>query len=77
MPAMKVPRLGPDIKGALNRDFPDKRDEQIAKIQDSVLAICTLLGNFWSHIAKQGFTGNDQELIPASEVIKVSGIPSI
>ena len=76
MPAMKVPGLGPDIKGTLNRDFPDKRDEQIAKIPSFGLGnLCTILGNFWSHVAKQGFTGNDQELIPASEVIKFQGYP--
>ena len=30
----------------------------------------TPLTNFWSHIAKQGFTGIDQKLIPVSEIIK-------
>ena len=72
MPATKVPRLDPDIKGALDRDFLDKRDEQMAKLQASVLASYAPLANFWSHIAKQGLTGEDQELIPVSEVIKVA-----
>ena len=72
MPATKVPQFDPDTNGALDRDFPDKRDEQMAKIQASVLATCTPLTNFWSNIAKQGFTGNDQWLIPLSEIIKVT-----
>jgi len=72
MPATKVPKLDPDIKGALDRDFADRRDEQMAKIQASVLASCAPLANFWSHMSKQGFSGNDQELIPASEVVKVT-----
>ena len=70
MPATKFPRFDPDTKGAL--DFPDKMDEQMAKIQASVLAICTPLTNFWSNIAKQVCTVNDQWLIPLSEIMKVT-----
>lgn len=44
----------------------------MAKIQASVLATCTPLANFWSHITKQGCTGNDQELIPANELMKAA-----
>ena len=49
----------------------------MAKIQASVLTTCTPLANFWSHIAKQGFTSNDQELIPASEVMKAAKVSSL
>ena len=55
MPATKVPRFNHDTKGALDRDFPDKMDEQMAKIQASVLATCTPLTNFQSNITKEGF----------------------
>ena len=65
MPVTKVPRFDPDTKGAL--DFPDKRDEQMAKIQASVLATFTPLTNFWSNIVKQGFTGNDQPVAHSIE----------
>ena len=69
MPATKVPQFDPDTKGALDRDFPDRRDEQM---QASVLATFTPLTNFWPNIAKQSFTGNDQWLTPLSEIIKVT-----
>jgi len=49
MPASKVPKLDPDIKGALDRDFADRRDEQMAKIQASIMASCAPLANLWSH----------------------------
>ena len=55
MPAMKVPRLGPDIEWALNRDFSDKRDEQIAKIQASVLANLHPSGKFLVPYRQAGF----------------------
>lgn len=71
MSATKVPRLDSDIKSALGRDQPDCKDENLSKVQASILASCAPLANFWSHLRDQGFEGKADEMIPASEVIKV------
>ena len=55
--------------GSVERDQPDWRDEKLVKIKVSVLASCSTLTNFWSHLSQQGFTGTSQELSPASDVI--------
>lgn len=72
MPAAKVPKMDPDIKSALGRDQPDRRDESLSKVQASVLASCSPLANFWSHLQEQGFEGKEDELIPASDVLRVT-----
>ena len=69
MPATKVPRLDSDIKSALGRDQPDRKDENLSKVKASILASCAPLANFWSHLREQGFEGKADEMIPASEVI--------
>ena len=71
MPATKVPRFDSDIKSALGRDQPDYKDENLSKVQASILTSCAPLANFWSHLREQGFEGKANEMIPASEVIKV------
>lgn len=45
MPATKVPRLDSDIKSALGRDQPDHKDENLSKVQASILASCAPLAN--------------------------------
>ena len=70
--AVAVPKLDHDIKGALGKELPKKEDTQLAKIQAMVLAACAPLANFWSHLVEQEFTGKSDELIPASDVLKVT-----
>ena len=70
--AVAVPTLDYDIKGALGKEVPEKSDAQMAKIQATVLATCAPLANFWSHLAEQQLTGKPEELIPVSEVIKLT-----
>lgn len=70
--AVAVPTLDHDIKGALGKEIPDKSDAQMAKVQATVLATCAPLANFWSHLAEQQLTGKPEELIPVSEVIKLT-----
>ena len=67
-----VPTLDHDIKGALGKELPDKSDAQMAKAQATVLATCAPLANFWFHLAEQELTGKPEELIPVSEVIKLT-----
>ena len=67
-----VPKLDHDIKGALGKEVPEKVDAQMAKIQATVLATCAPLANFRSHLAEQELTGKPEELVPVSEVIKVT-----
>ena len=67
-----VPNLDQDIKGALGKELPEKADAQLAKVQATVLATCAPLANFWSHLSEQEFTGKTEELIPVSDVIRVT-----
>ena len=67
-----VPKLDHDIKGALGKELPEKADAQLAKLQATVLATCAPLANFWSHLSEQEFTGKTEELIPVSDVIRVT-----
>ena len=63
-----VPNLNQDIKGALGKELPEKVHTQLAKVQATVLASCSPLANFWSHLSKQEFTGKTEELTPISDV---------
>ena len=44
--------------------------KQLAKVQATVLATCAPLVNFWSHMSE--FAGKTEELIPVSDVIRVT-----
>ena len=70
--SVAVPKLDHDIKGAIGKDFPEKNDAQLAKIQTAVLATCAPLANLWSHLAEQESSEKSEELIPVSDVIKVT-----
>ena len=69
-----VPKLDHDIKGVhvLGKELPEKADAQLARLQATVLATCAPLANFWSHLSEQEFTGKTDELIPVSDVIRVT-----
>ena len=69
LPAAKVPKLDPDIVGALADDFKGGEDRQLMKIQASVLASSSPLANFWSHLTEQGFEGKEDEYMAAGEVL--------
>ena len=71
LPAAKVPKLDPDIVGALADDFKGGEDKQLMKIQASVLASSSPLANFWSHLTEQGFEGKDDEYVAVGEVLDV------
>ena len=51
-------------------DFPKKHDEQLAKIQGSIVVSVTPVCNLWADFTKQGLRGDTTELIPADVVLK-------
>ena len=71
MPATKVPKLDPDITGALADDYNRPEDRRLMKIQAAVLATSTPLANFWSHLTEQGFEGKDDEYVAVGDVLDV------
>ena len=71
IPAAKVPKLDPDITGALADELKKGEDKQLMKIQASVLTSASPLANFWSHLAEQGFEGKEDEYVQVSEVMDV------
>ena len=70
-PAAKVPKLDPDIVGALADDIKKGEDGHLMKIQATVLASASPLANFWSHLTEQGFKGKEDEYVAVGEVIDV------
>ena len=71
MPATKVPKLDPDITGALADDYNRPEDRRLMKIQAAVLATSAPLANFWSHLTEQGFEGKDDEYVAVGDVLDV------
>ena len=51
-------------------DFPKKQDEQLSKIQASVIASCSPLANLWSELDAQEIKGAKSDLIPADVVLR-------
>ena len=47
-------------------------DKQLARIQASVLATYAPVINLWSQLEDQGLSGKPNDLIPVSEVLKIS-----
>ena len=46
----KVPKLGTIFRSALGRNVTYKSDDQLAKVQTTVLAACSPIANLWSHL---------------------------
>ena len=67
----KVPKADRDISNILDQAFPTKSDKQLSRIQAAVLASCAPLTGLWSQMARSGFSGKSDELIPTKEVLKV------
>ena len=49
----------------------NNRDKQLSRIQTSILAACAPLTDLWSRLCDQGLSGEEDELIPVEEVLKV------
>ena len=47
------------------------QDKQLSRIQTSILAACAPLTDLWSRLCDQGLSGEEDELIPVEEVLKV------
>ena len=59
------------FRSALGNATRDCSDEQLAKIQRTILVASAPLANFWSHMEKQGIKGTTEELIPTDDVVWV------
>ena len=70
-PVTKVPKLDMVFRTALGKGTTDRSDEQLAKIQGTVLAASAPLANLWSHMEGQGIKGSTGETIPTEDVIRV------
>ena len=66
----KVPTTDSILVDFMATDFPKKQDEQLSKIQASVIASCSPIANLWSELDAQQMKGTKSELIPADVVLK-------
>lgn len=67
---MKVPKAKRDNSNILDQAFPTKSDKQLSRIQAAVLTSCAPLTGLWSQMARSGFSGKSDELIPTKEVLE-------
>lgn len=67
--AAKVPTTDSILVDFMTSDFPKKQDEQLSKIQESVIAACSPVANLWSELDAQEMKGTKSELIPADVVM--------
>ena len=67
----KAPLADKDVVSILGKDFPNKADKELRRLQAAALAPCAPLAKLWSEMANQGFSGKVDELMPTSEVFKV------
>lgn len=66
----QVPTTDSILVDFMANDFPKKQDEQLSKIQASVIASCSPLANLWSELDAQEMKGAKSELIPADVVLR-------
>ena len=66
----KVPSADAILVDFMATDFPKKQDEQLSRIQASVIACCSPIANLWSDLDAQDMKGSKSELIPANVVLK-------
>ena len=69
--AVKAPETDPLLADFLGKRYPEQQDKQLARVQTSILAACAPLTDLWSRLCDQGLSGEEDELIPVEEVLKV------
>ena len=67
----KAPETDPLLADFLGKRYPEQQDKQLSRIQTSILAACAPLTDLWSNLCDQGLSGEEDELIPVEEVLKV------
>ena len=67
--AAKVPTTDSVLVDFMASDFPKRQDEQLSKVQASVIAACSPVANLWSELEAQEMKGTKSELIPADVVM--------
>ena len=66
----QVPTTGSILVDFMAADFPKKQDEQLSKIQASVIASCSPIANLWSDLDAQEMKGARLELSPADVLLR-------
>ena len=66
----QVPMTDSILADFMASDFPKKQDEQLSKIQASVIASSSPIANLWSELDAQEMKGTKSELIPADVVLR-------
>ena len=66
----QVPTTDSILMDFMGNDFPKKQDEQLSKIQASVIASCSPLANLWSELDAREMKGVKSELIPVDVVLR-------
>ena len=69
--AAKAPETDSLLGDFLGKRYPEQQDKQLSRIQTSILAACAPLTDLWSRLCDQGLSGEEDELIPVEEVLKV------
>ena len=67
----KAPETDPVLADFLGKRYPEQQDQQLSRIQTSILAACAPLTDLWSKLCDQGLSGEEDELIPVEEVLKI------
>ena len=67
----KAPETDPLFADFLGKRYPEQQDKQLSRIQTSILAACAPLTDLWSKLCDQGLSGEEDELIPVEEVLKI------
>ena len=67
----KAPETDPLLADFLGKRYPEQQDKQLSRIQTSILAACAPLTDLWSKLCDQGLSGEEDELIPVEEVLKI------
>ena len=69
---LETPEADKDIVSILGKDFPTREDRVLRSVQTAILCSAVPVLSLVSDLVSQGFTGAPEELIPVSEVLKVS-----
>ena len=67
----KAPETDSLLEDFLGKRYPEQQDKQLSRIQTPILAACAPLTDLWSRLWDQGLSGEEDELIPVEEVLKV------
>ena len=68
-PAAKPPQPDDDIVAFLGKDFPNKSDKHLRRIQATTIAAAGLLTTLWSNLVEQDMGKGSSTLVPVEDVL--------